>query len=146
MNPEFQQRLAIALTQDQEKFSSNCIGTALYLAEIQEKDTGVNTHEAFREYFKKLPVLESAREGCLVAWNNGSQIVHCGVITSLEPLLVTHRVGSREEIQVNKPLMEIEQEYVSFQRKYYAPQKIARYSGWRYVSFCRNVFAYLCKS
>lgn len=84
---------------------SNCIGTALYLAGLQEEDTWCDTSTAYEKFLKDLPVTPDPVRGSLIAWTkNISGVIitsHMGVVTSVdgESYRITHRESGEGELK-----------------------------------------------
>ena len=71
---------------------SNCIGTAFYI--VGEFDTDKYIYSAEHEkILNNLTRKDSPEEGFLIGWHKDGETSHLGVITRIEPLLVTNRHG-----------------------------------------------------
>jgi len=94
-----------------EKEISNCIGTALFLTGLRGFDEYI--YEEYHDYL--LNLLEEVSEpieGALIAWQtdlkdnirlNYWRTYHLGVVTSVNPLLITNRNGCFGPIRINEP-------------------------------------------
>lgn len=105
---------------------SNCIGTALYLVGEKEKDEFEsiwNVPELTHLKISKTPIL-----GCLIAWQTYSRTRHLGVVTSITPLLITHREGNSDLFFENEYFEVADRPYgccwyeISPEIKYYLPR------------------------
>jgi hypothetical protein len=113
----------------------NCIGSALYIvgASYYDEDRAISTYQAHEDYLKHMIRLSEPSLGCIVAWlqpmNNKSprplDTVHMGVITSVDPLLVTHRLYVDGPFIENVPFSKADksEEWAEHQR----PVKVAFY-------------------
>lgn len=72
---------------------TNCIGTALFLTGIVDKDKYLDSDGVKREILPNLKRLEQPEEGAIVTWENDTSVIHMGVVVSINPLLLTHRLG-----------------------------------------------------
>lgn len=79
--------------------STNCIGTALFLAGLTEKDNMKDKRFAYNQYLKNLKRLEKPERGCFVCWEKTNQlketqeVVHLGIVSKVKPLTIIHRKG-----------------------------------------------------
>ena len=125
---EFERRLRIARWRDQELYPSNCIGTALYLVGEIEEDIDIGVHTAYNNYFRHLNVSLNPQIGSLIAWQHQEprKIVHCAVITRLEPLEVAHREGCKGTVETNQPIESVKRTYRHFKGSlvYYLPRRL----------------------
>jgi hypothetical protein len=117
-------------------FESNCIGTSLYITGESNSDICVGTENVYADYIhgRLLEFKQPPMNWCLVAWQiakgppyvpnvtNDVIIVHMGVVTSMDPLLVTNRVGYCDEFIENKSFEELNQQYSLFNVAYYLPR------------------------
>ena len=87
--------------------SINCIGVALYLTGELRRATFVETRFEASNLLSKLDRLEGPQLGCLIAWQkkdpdpSEEKVLHLGVVTSLDPLLITSRVHCGREFHEN---------------------------------------------
>jgi hypothetical protein len=93
-----------------DTFRSNCIGTAMYIVGEQQNDTTLSTKTSYGLYLRTLKSIQDPVVGCVAAWvwraewwlnpsrtriiENNIEIFHMGVVTSSDPLLITHRKSS----------------------------------------------------
>lgn len=84
---------------------SNCIGTALFLTGEIRSDRYVDTDDV--NSLKKLRRVDGPVLGGLIAWQHYKKRItityHLGVVTSLDPLLITHRNGGAGAFEINEP-------------------------------------------
>lgn len=84
---------------------SNCIGTALYLAGLENVDEVYDTDIVYYKILKDLRKTDNPQRGTLVAWlnHNTSRYLticcHMGVIIKQKPLTLAHRPGLMRELQ-----------------------------------------------
>lgn len=75
---------------------SNCIGTALFLVGMQDRDVSRSIKKVYNEELRRLRRLEEPEIGSLVGWletYSGRVIVeHMAGVISVDPLLVAHRI------------------------------------------------------
>jgi hypothetical protein len=124
-------------------FRANCIGTARYLLGQEEDDVFVPAETGFPTYLAGLKRLNEPKLGCIVVWTwkpsswlgepleieakTGKypivEVYHMGIVTSLEPLGITHREKTRGRFIENQPIAELQKEYDSmhFVQLFYAP-------------------------
>jgi hypothetical protein len=89
---------------------SNCIGTALFITDVQRKDKFVRCESAHSIFLRHLTRTDVPIPGALVAWAKVSLkgrvlVRHMGIVRQVEPngdLLITNRVGA------NGPIRELE--------------------------------------
>ena len=98
---------------------SNCIGTALYLAGLTNKDGYYPTREVFDDYLVNLEEITDAKNGSLVAWifsidDKVIQVPHMGIITLERPPCLTHRAGRGDHIITNHSLIRLNMAYDGF--------------------------------
>jgi hypothetical protein len=107
----------IALCRGTER--SNCIGTSLYIAGEKDKDEFHRLSEAY-ESLMNLTKLPNPTCGCLIAWHYhhlisagecGIYTVHMGVVTSINPLLVTSRDGCMGKLIEDEPFEDTTKPY-----------------------------------
>jgi hypothetical protein len=107
---------------------SNCIGTAFYIAGEKNKDR--NIYRGHEEHLKKLTEKNFPEKGFLIAWCDGNEIYHLGVITNLNPLLVTHRGGIKGDVYEDHPFEEVNRIYQKIgwhtadKISYFVPKKL----------------------
>lgn len=104
---------------------ANCIGTGLYLFGLTEKD-GLNEDliRVYDDYLKKLEFLNKPQLCSLVSWEkirkrkNNIEVVHLGIVSSLNPLKVIHRQGAwsskRNGLVVESFFEDVDKTYSSF--------------------------------
>jgi len=91
---------------------SNCHGTAFYIIGEQGNDEYVGKKS---DSLFNMKMLAAPIEGCLVAFVPLRSLVdrvknfpkHSGVVTSLDPLLVTHRISEDGEFVENQPFEDV---------------------------------------
>jgi hypothetical protein len=113
---DYQERLCKA---KENKKDSNCIGTALYLAGLTDKDGYYPTKDVFNDYLVNLEEISDAENGSLVAWLNviGDEVLqvpHMGIITIERPICVTHRAGREDKIITKHSLVRLNVAYEGF--------------------------------
>lgn len=92
--------------------TTNCLGTALYLAGKAPVDGWLRAPAAY-DLVAAFPKLDAPIVGCLVVFAVlGRYVFHMGVVTSVDPLLVTHRPGRDGPIVENAPFAELHSKYV----------------------------------
>ena len=73
----------------------NCVGTAMYIAGLVEKDGYLGSHTAYERFLKNLDPIESPEQGCLISWETeeeGKKLIdHVGVVVTANPVRITHR-------------------------------------------------------
>lgn len=110
----------------------NCVGTALFLLGLKEDEKHVSIYDVPElQLLKKsdVPALGGA-----VAWeadvSGRHDVVHMGVVTSLDPLLVSGRKGYCEAFVENQPFQELEEKCVAGHKKsevvFYLPPDLTR--------------------
>lgn len=97
---------------------SNCRGTAMYLVSEQRFDVGLDLHFFKDEYLSRMPPLTLPVQGCLVSWESYERVLHIGIVSSVEPLLVTHRLAWWSAFVENVPFSVIDQEMNELYAKY----------------------------
>jgi hypothetical protein len=120
-------RRKINLTKDLR--ISNCIGTALFLVGERDYDEHYEPGpEVYYEHLGDLKELWRPLKGCLIAWQlrgNHSEVHHMGIVTSTDPLLVTHRPGVDMLVIENEPFLDIELYGASaYKVAFYLPQNL----------------------
>lgn len=109
---------------------SNCAGTALFIVFEQRRDYAVWPARAYDEWLKGLARLDGPARNCLIAWQEGRgervYIHHLGVVTSVDPLLVTSRHGIDGRFFADMPFLEVNAKYgYEFTNvAYYLPRKL----------------------
>jgi hypothetical protein len=109
--------------------SSNCIGPALFLVGERDHDEHYEPGTAvYYEHLGDLKELWRPLKGCLIAWQlrgNQSEVHHMGVVTSTDPLLVTHRPGADMLVIEDEPFLDIELYGASaYKVAFYLPQNL----------------------
>jgi hypothetical protein len=96
---------------------SNCVGTALYIIGAQKEDRSVDLVdsdlESLTAYLKKLEQIPAPIEGCLVVWEGLIPITHIGVVTSVNPLLITNRHGAGGSFVEDESFEDLNRKYQS---------------------------------
>ena len=114
---------------------SNCIGTALYIAGEIDYDEVVHPTDTYKSHLKKLELAQAFFLGCLVAWQKDLLlpdygrvifVAHMGIVTSLNPFLITNRVKANGRFVVDEPAERIFTEYVRWDVNLYIPQILAK--------------------
>jgi hypothetical protein len=98
---------------------SNCSGTALYITGERPREGYVGSLIA-RAYLSRMVRIDAPIVGCLAAWqgnrewegpflaiSNELRIAHLGVITSVDPVLITHRKSLGGKFVVDEPFREV---------------------------------------
>ncbi|MFH1290539.1 MAG: hypothetical protein ABIH92_03965 [Nanoarchaeota archaeon] len=110
---------------------SNCAGTALYLVGQRERDRPCHPWNVHPYVLAELRRLAEPELNCLVAWEkdepvpNGKPLVkvfHMGVITSTDPLLITHRIGNSKSVHQDEPFDEVD-----FLYQHWVPDRVGFY-------------------
>ncbi len=109
---------------------SNCLVTAWYLTGEQKKDYYIDPFVEMT--LNSLKVAKDPSLGCLIAWltkrSECVYITHIGVVTSLNPLLVTHREGAEGYFIENQTFDAVKESYADFNRHgwiaYYLPNAL----------------------
>jgi len=117
------------LCRDTER--SNCFGTARYLTGGQKKDLYIDpfVESDFDLTMAKGPIL-----GGMVAWlkqtGKSIQITHIGVVTAVNPILVTHRAGADSYFVENEPFDIVNADYAKLNSHgwitYYLPRALSK--------------------
>ncbi len=85
----------------------NCIGTALFIAEMAEKDCYIEPEDAGR-FLEGLVKVEKPEIGCLAVWEyrsgNIKKVVHMGIVVDTDMTKITHRDGYCAALVRNEPL------------------------------------------
>lgn len=109
--------------------TSNCIGTALYLVGEKEIDEYI-----WDEQYEILNGISEKKEpeiGFLVGWCSiEGEIYHLGVITKVNPLLITHRDGKDGPLKINEPFRRINAYYNKYSRskiRFFCPRKLEEF-------------------
>ena len=108
---------------------SNCIGTALYLTCEEKEDVPISGLWA-HDYISYLKQTDKPVKGCLISWElqlkDATLISHMGVVTSTEPLLITHRAGPGSEVVENMSFSEMSWYSVdgSYKPVFYLPKML----------------------
>ena len=93
---------------------SNCIGTALFLTGETRSDRYVDTDGV--NHLKALRRVDGPVLGGLIAWQRHKERIvityHMGVVTSLDPLLITQRNGSDGNFEINNPFKVVDEAYL----------------------------------
>ena len=120
---------------------SNCIGTALYLVGERHLDEYVYG-DVYRSYLSYMERSSSAVENCLFAWQrqlkDGIYVVHMGVVVSIDPLLMTHRVGAQGEFLENKPSKKVDLAPLGYELVFYLPKGISLPGSGDISEFCSS--------
>lgn len=89
---------------------TNCIGTALFITgEIPYEIIVWNDRKRFFSLLKKA---KKSHYGAIMMWHYPEEkFSHAGVITGLEPLLITYRHGRRGRILIDQPIERVDKEY-----------------------------------
>jgi hypothetical protein len=72
---------------------TNCIGTALFLSGVNDSDEYFSPPQAKRHFLPRMESLSQPEEGAIISWENDATVNHMGVVVSVNPLKVTHRLG-----------------------------------------------------
>jgi len=104
----------------------NCAGTAFYISGVCQSQRTID-HPIVVSALKSLKALAIPVQGCLIVWKQASEfsekygldrfVLHVGVVTSTNPLLVTHRLNDGGNFYLNQPIEEINQIYQKMQTK-----------------------------
>jgi hypothetical protein len=82
---------------------ANCIGTALYIIGELGEDKYITPYSGVKElYLKNLEPIQTPSEYCLIVWACTDCIEHMGVVTGINPILVTNREHADGEFIVNQ--------------------------------------------
>ena len=82
---------------------SNCLGTVLYLAGKQKKDTYIALYDRTVGGYLERDVLETPEQNCAVLFvdeemTRGLRIRHIGIVTNPKKREMVHRVNTREPL------------------------------------------------
>lgn len=78
----------------------NCLGTAFFISSVFSDDGYYNTRLAYQEVLRYLTPLKRAEVGAVIvlhkvdAETGSNEAVHAGVVTSLNPVRIVHRIGT----------------------------------------------------
>lgn len=133
MSVDFLERLQEAR---QNGLHCNCIGTALFLTGEKRNDDYIDPSEVYKK-LRGLEQLDEPVEGCLIVWHEPDfdktrWTAHMGVVTLVDPLLVTHRDGYNGSVIADIPFVVVHAKYGACQdgrkRKvgYYMPRCVVR--------------------
>lgn len=94
---------------------SNCVGTALFITYERDNDWAVSG-SLIRNELLHLKQVKDPTAGYIVSWetpHKGKIIVsHMGVVTSIDPILVTHRKGPGMQVIKDQPFDDLNRHYV----------------------------------
>ena len=113
---EFEERLETARNNNKD---SNCLGTALFLAGLCPREYELDPETFFSEDLLELDRIKKPELYAMVTWQQGRRAgsgtcpvygfreswddcvwtCHAAIITSLDPLLVTHRPGNHMRLK-----------------------------------------------
>jgi hypothetical protein len=101
---------------------ANCIGTALYLIGCVNADCHIEPEEFDGVYDSNLTRLTDPQAYCLalVFHSDTGKVLHAGVVTRVDPVLVTHRAG------INGRIIE--------------DDSLENFVGWRSAIICQGFF------
>jgi hypothetical protein len=112
---------------------SNCIGTALYITGERSCDRYVDTYKAHPILARLWGPFAKPTPFCLISWekpnpesSDGIEVSHFGIVTSVEPLLVTNRFRVRGTFTEDMPFEEANTASESRSVCYYLPRALAR--------------------
>ncbi|HTZ42041.1 MAG TPA: hypothetical protein VMC07_02435 [Candidatus Omnitrophota bacterium] len=97
-------------------FGRNCIGTALYITKRQPHDVAIEPEDFDVNSFGLVEVHEPRIEAIAI-WDYFSlmeirrRVLHMGVVTHLNPTLVTHRPGYNRSLIENESIGDISEGY-----------------------------------
>lgn len=102
---------------------SNCRGTALYLVGESEGDVVVDSGNRLDLQLKNMRRVKEPAERSLVVWRSRktASVLHMGVVTSVNPVLVTNRESADGVVFENQPIAEIQNTYDNCAVEYYLP-------------------------
>ena len=121
----------------------NCFGTALYLTCEIDEECFIHPWKVYEEYLANLQTLRAPIAGCLIAWRDNYpklirledekeeksrlHVTHLGVVSRINPLLITHRDGTNKPIFENVPFCSVD---ASFRwQKYGLPMPFDEFGG-----------------
>lgn len=97
---------------------TNCLGTALSDAWEKRKDTFVDPELKGPALLDQLTRIQKPQLGCFIAWiekkpslPSGYEVLHLGIVTSLDPLLITSRVHRGREFHENEPFEDLNRDF-----------------------------------
>lgn len=119
----------IIIAENTERKQVNCIGTALFITGELSADEGVSTRRAYKFHLKKLEESKNPDIGYLASWEHQKKffhkkIIHLAVITSLNPILMTHRKGFNGPLIIGEPFSDVKKHYerAEAEIKFYIPR------------------------
>lgn len=100
--------------------NTNCIGTALYLTGLIDKELALCPDVVFNTFLKnldKFSIDEIVPEvGTLIAYEHvyrgGICVLHMGVVTDTEPIRLMHRQGYAGMIMIDDSIERLNKEYI----------------------------------
>ncbi len=126
--PDIHTRLNVA------RFSErgNCVSTAFYLVGlIDNHEASIDTlaeAEVIGALLSRCRLSDVPLPGCLIAWHyprdSQNRIAHLGLVSTMAPLLVTHRPGFYRPLEESVPLEAIDltcSDYPLCEKRYYTP-------------------------
>ncbi|MGV8141150.1 MAG: hypothetical protein ACP5NW_01770 [Candidatus Woesearchaeota archaeon] len=109
------------------KKAKNCMGTALYLLGIIKEDRDAYDEEVWKNIDPRDSKTEPSLEHKIAIWPNKDYFLynqfheieikaidHIGIVTSLDPIRITHRVRFEGPFRENQPLKDMIREYGEF--------------------------------
>ena len=123
-NPSYAKEVNTRIGERRGTERSNCIGTALYLAGEIRKDKFVSTRDVPRRYFEHMQPIAGPVEHALIAWKSrkNGHIFHAGVVTSIDPLLVTNRWNTDGPLFEDQIFAELQDAYDNCEVVCYLPK------------------------
>jgi hypothetical protein len=90
------------------------MGTAMYLIGEQKEDSYLDICCKNREMLARMTLIPRPAKAAVAMWYKRTPkflIEHMGIIVSLEPLLVTHRLDWQESFVENEPFLKLDPRY-----------------------------------
>jgi hypothetical protein len=104
-------------------WNKNCVGTALFVAGESKKDVYATPY-FYDMAASGLPLLSEPCFGAIAVWDERLEkkvtVLHMGIVTQVNPTLVTHRHNWGKEVIENQPIEELCKEY-SGEPRFYLP-------------------------
>ena len=112
-----QERLENAINNPENpEILKNCVGTALYLANITENEKNIQPY-SISNYISSLEKIKQPQLECFVIFRNTTlqitkeKIRHIGIVDNLYQLCITHRDGANGIFYQNDPINNVIKKY-----------------------------------
>ena len=111
----------------EKDFQRNCIGTAMYLAGIVEKDLFMSSTDALtllENLVREDQIVKTTQpqKDCLIILKHPTfkgYLTHMGVVTELQPLTMTHRFGRRGKLVESELVSSVLEHYNNTEKRRY---------------------------